>query len=145
MNSSKGALCSSKEPYILSIKKISKKALNPTKRKLYSFQKALYSSKKPFILYSKHCNTLQHTATHCNTLQLTATHCRTAKHCNTLQHTATHQNPLQLTATLQKQLQLLHVPPPSTHDLAAYLKAHAHRSGKTAVGARGEDASVLLS
>ena len=38
---------------------------------------------------TKHCNTLQRTATHCNTLQHAATRC------NTLQHTATHCNTLQ--------------------------------------------------
>jgi len=31
-------------------------------------------------IYTKHCNTLQHTATHCNTLQHTATHCITLQH-----------------------------------------------------------------
>ena len=64
---------------------------------------------------TRHCNTLQHTATHCNALQHTATHCNTlqhtATHCityvestrsviqDTLQHTATHCNTLQHTAT----------------------------------------------
>ena len=52
---------------------------------------------------TRHCNTLQHTATHCNTLRHTATHCdtlqHTATHCNTLRHTATHCNTLQHTAT----------------------------------------------
>jgi len=46
------------------------------------------------IYCSRHCNTLQRTATPCNTLQRAATHCntlqRTAPHCNTLQHAATH-------------------------------------------------------
>ena len=41
---------------------------------------------------TKHCHTLQHTATQCNTMQHPATHCNTLQHtasrCNTLQHTA---------------------------------------------------------
>ena len=62
------------------------------------------------------CNTLQHTATHCNTLQYTAIHCNTlqhtAIHCNTLHHTAPHCNTLQHTATHYNTLQ--HTPSPLT-------------------------------
>jgi len=32
------------------------------------------------LTHTKHCNTLQHTATHCNTLQHAATHCNTLQH-----------------------------------------------------------------
>jgi len=37
---------------------------------------------------TRHCNTLQHTATHCNTLQHTATHCTDT--CGTRAHKLTH-------------------------------------------------------
>ena len=63
---------------------------------------------------TKHCNTLQHTATRCNSLHLRQqqrlmllqhittqgnTFQHTATHCNTLQHIATHCKILQHTAT----------------------------------------------
>ena len=63
-----------------------------------------FTDELTYLLFqTRHCNTLQHSATHCNTLQHTATHCNTLQHtatlCNTLQHSATLCNTLQHTAT----------------------------------------------
>ena len=46
----------------------------------------LYPLSSLFAAHTRHCSTLQRTATHCNTLS------RTATHCNTLQHTLTQCN-----------------------------------------------------
>ena len=75
------------------------------KRALYLYCGALNKARKePFHAtlkrappYTRHCNTLQHTATLCNTLEQILQHIAT--HCNTLQHFVT------LCDTLQQILQ----------------------------------------
>jgi len=83
--------------------------------------------------YTRHCNTLQHTATLYNTLQHAATRCNTlqctryihthlytqhtATHCNTLQHTATRCNTLQCTPYIHTHLYI---------HLSLYLPTHVY-------------------
>jgi len=102
-----------------------------------------FGGRSPFILImhtTKHCNTLQHTATHCNILQRTfnvgfgdrsqfifisfwlCTLQHTVTHCNTLQHNATDCNRLQHNTThVQRRLWRQE----SIHILPSYSRIHS--------------------